>query len=59
VLSVFSHDRPERVPERLGGPDAQASRGTSIWLWALGFTVIIGLIFAAIFGARFWNQLPL
>jgi hypothetical protein len=59
VLGVFSHDQPEQAPERLGGADAHASRGASKWLWALAFTVIIGLISAAIFGARFWNQLPI
>jgi hypothetical protein len=57
VLGVFGHDQPERVTERLGGPDAQTSRGTSRWLWALGFTVILGLISAAIFGARLGNYL--
>jgi hypothetical protein len=51
VLGVFSHDQHERAPERVGGPDAQASRTASRWLWALGFTVILGLVFAAIFGA--------
>jgi len=57
VLGVFGHDQPEQVPERLGGADAHASRGTSKWLWALAFTVIIGLISAAIFGARLWDYL--
>jgi hypothetical protein len=52
VLGVFSHDQPERAPERLGGPDAQASRTASRWLLALGLTVILGFVFAAIFGAR-------
>lgn len=59
VLRVFSHDQPERAPEHFGGPDAQASRGTTKWLWVLGFTAILGLVFAAIIGARVWNQLPI
>lgn len=57
VLGVFSHDQPERAPERLGGPDAQSNRTASRWLWALGFTVILGLVFAAIFGARLGDYL--
>jgi hypothetical protein len=59
VLGVFSQDQPELAPERLGGPNAQADRGTSIWLWVLGFMAILGLVFAAIMSARFWNQLPI
>ena len=59
VLSVFSHDQPERAPERLGGPHTQVRRSVSRWLWALAFTVILGLIIAAILGARLWNYLPI
>lgn len=57
VLGVFSHDQPERAPERLGGPDAQANCTASRWLWALGFMAILGLVFAAIFGARLGDYL--
>ena len=59
VLGVFGHDQPERVPERLGGPDAQASRDTSKWLCALAFTVILGLVLAVILGAGLGNYLPI
>jgi hypothetical protein len=59
VLSVFSHDQPERAPERLGGPHAQVSRSVPRWLWALAFAVILGLILAAILGARLGNYLPI
>jgi hypothetical protein len=57
VLGVFGHDQPEQGPERLGNADAHASRDTSNWLWALAFMAIIGLISAAIFGARLGDYL--
>jgi hypothetical protein len=59
VVSVFSEPQPSPTPDNPVTLKPEA-RSLPPWgLWLLGFTVILGLVFAAIISARFWNQLPI
>jgi hypothetical protein len=59
VVSVFSEAQPVRPVESPASATPE-TRSVPPWaLWLLGLTVISGLTIAALFGARFWNQLPI
>jgi len=59
VVSVFSEAQPMRTAERPASAKPQMRSALPWAFWLLGFTVISGLALAAIFGTRFWNQLPI
>jgi hypothetical protein len=59
VVSVFSEPQPSPTLDSPATLKPESHSGLAWALWLLGFTVILSLILAAIFGASFWNQLPI
>jgi hypothetical protein len=59
VVSVFGEAQPVRTVESPTTVKPEV-RFVRLWaLWALAFTVILGLVIAAILGARFGNYPPI
>jgi hypothetical protein len=59
VVSVFSEAQPVRAIESPATSKPERCSALPWALWFLGFTVILGLVLTALFGARFLNQLPI
>lgn len=59
VVSVFSEAQPTCPVEIPANANPEVRSGPPWALRFLGFTVILGLVLAAIFGARFWYQPPI